>query len=163
MTTKYIYLLLKICITCYIYIYNSLLYFLPKYLLLSNCTHTNNNQDYDVNEYLYKDTICNRTFKFKFINTREINFDININEKDIENLNLINHCCIINSKDDYIRDITSEIKKFIHLNNKIEWVYILIHLNIHDDIILINMNDDDLSEKKLDVNDLIKNGDIFSI
>lgn len=153
----------KIIINIYICVYDIFLLILPTYILINKYKYN----DYSIYEYLYIDKkIYKRIYNFKFIclNNNVINMEIDTN--DIKDINLINHCCIINSNDDYVKDITLEIKKFIHLNNKIKWKCILEHLDItHYEhlYILINLNDEDLSEKRLNIKHLITNDEDLSI
>lgn len=144
----------------YFFFYNIILNFLPIYTLLKTYKH----DTFSVHKYRY---IYNKKYYyFKFINfnknyTDNVISDIDI---DITNRNLINHCCILDINGDYIRDITQEIRMFIHLNKKIEWKYILIHLNvINYSNILININDDDLTEKQLYITNLLNNNILFNV
>lgn len=139
--------------------YNIILSILPTYILINKYAHGH----FSVYEYLYIDK---KVYNFKFIELTSMKSSMTINANDIRSINLINHCCIITSNDDYIKDITLEIKKFIHLNNKIKWKYILEHLEIryNENLdILINLNDDDLSEKRLNIKQLIMSDEILSI
>lgn len=142
-------------------IYNTISCLLPKYILWCIYYHKDeNNINFNIYEYLYN--YNRRIYNFKFIDSSIYIPIYNINIKDINNINLINHCCIMH-QNNYIKDITLEIKKFIHLRNVIKWKYILKHLYLTEyDIILINLNDNELSEKQFYISDLIKNDKIFT-
>lgn len=156
--------LFKICVNIYIYIYNYIIYLLPEYILLNVYQHKTEKHSFSVYEYIYNHKSKKRIYKFKFIESDNTKCVIDIKLKDIENINSINYCGIIDDAGESIIDITEDIKKFIHLKNKIHWRYILTHLNLHnnyDKYIYINLNDDDLTSKKILINDISE--EIFTI
>lgn len=89
-----------------------------------------------------------------------------LNRIDINCMNIINVCCILDKDNEYKSDITTDIRPFIHhidnLNCDVLWDHILLYLNIKDEHALyISINDDDLTEKILYINEL--KGKIFHI
>lgn len=155
-------LICKLSITLYMSIYMITLSILPTYIYIKSINYKN----FVLYEYVYNNK--KKTYVFNHIELKQIKCNrkrqILLDENDIIVRDLINHCCVLNKNDEYMRDITYEIKKFMHLNNKIMWSQILLHLSIYNEnIILFNMNDDDLSEIRFNVNELIKDDCLFSI
>lgn len=144
-------------IKMYVYFTDFLIYVLPKYILISYYNH----EKFKVYKYIY----CSKSNN-KFYNIKTIN-DIGYSEASIiKNRNLINHCCIINQNGKYVKDITEDIRQFLHYNNNkfIKWEHILTHLDIYiDDTIVLHLNNDNLDECDIVVNTLIKNKCLFNI
>ena len=86
---------------------------------------------------------------------------------DLTSINIINICCILDKNNEYKKDITKDIRPFMHYISEKElynvlWDHILLHLNIKDEhAIYISINDDDLTEKIYYIDDL--KGKVFSI
>lgn len=114
---------------------------LPKYILISSYTHIYNSSYFYIYYYLY--FYKNKAYNLKIIN--KLPFDEN---KIYFNRNLITHCCIMNDKE-YLKDITEDIRMFMHYNKIIKWKDILIHLNIDINdfthILYVNNNLDEIS------------------
>jgi len=109
--------------------------------------------DYSVYEYWYK--YNNKYYKFKAIEYNLYNFNDACKIYHPHNITLINHCCIMDTNDIYIKDITKEIRYFIYYRGLIEWKYILIHLGIDQEHKLImHMNDLDMIEKSFNVREI---------
>lgn len=125
----------------------------PDIMLLKTWSHEPNEYNFGgfkVYEYMYNNK--NKFYRFKYVEDSKVTFDLYNIHDNITKHSLINHCCILNN-DTYIKDITNDIKKFAHLDKKIEWRYIFIHLGVSDgQSILINLNDDDLTSKHITKN-----------
>jgi hypothetical protein len=108
-----------------------------------------------VYEYWYK--YNNKYYKFKVIEDNKYKLKDALKIYNPSYINLINHCCIVNKDDEYIKDITDEIRYFMYYRGIIEWEYILTHLNIeYDKKIMMYMNDIDMSEKTYNISDIYK-------
>lgn len=148
-----LYRLLILCIQVYLYISNKFIMILPKYIHIKSYTHKTSNMDYSVYEYLYK--YNNKYYKFKAIEDNLYNFEDACKIYHPHNMTLINHCCIVDENDEYIRDITKELRYFMYYRGLIEWKYILIHLGVEKEHKLIMyMNDLDMMEKSFNISDI---------
>ena len=117
---------------------------LPDVIFIKEHCHFN----FTVKEYLYIKN--NKNYRKKFINEVDIDIDVDIDKRRIT------HCGMLDKNEEYIRDLTEDIRMFMHYhcNDKIKWEYILIHLGIDikkEGYIIINLNDNDLTEKCLNI------------
>jgi hypothetical protein len=154
-----LYRLLVACIQLYLYISNKLIMILPKYIYSKTYNHNTSDMNYFVYEYWYK--YNNKYYKFKAIEDNLYNFKDACKIYHPYNMTLINHCCIMDDNNVYIRDITKEIRYFMYYRGLIEWKYILIHLGIDIDIeqekeykLIMHMNDLDMMEKSFNVREI---------
>jgi hypothetical protein len=148
-----LYRLLIVCIQLYLYMSKKCIMILPKYIYSKTYNHITSNMDYSVYEYWYK--YNNKYYKFKAIEDNLYNFNDACKIYHPHNITLINHCCIMDTNDIYIKDITKEIRYFIYYRGLIEWKYILIHLGIDQEHKLImHMNDLDMIEKSFNVREI---------
>lgn len=151
------YLICKIFIEFYIFIYNVIFSIIPSYIYVKTRKY-GSKPNFMVHTYWYN--YNKKLYTFNFIDGTEPS----LGEEDVRNRNTINHACIISADGEYISDITSNIKEFIHLQNKITWKYVLVALDLNfniDDIILINLNDENMTEKREKINDLISRDVLF--
>lgn len=164
------YLICKIFIEFYIFIYNVIFSIIPSYIYVKTRKYGSkpkqafslacegSKPNFIVHTYWYN--YNKKLYTFNFIDGAEPL----LGEEDVRNRNIINHACIISADGEYISDITSNIKEFIHLQNKITWKYVLVALDLNfniDDIILINLNDENMTEKRAKINDLISRDVLF--
>jgi hypothetical protein len=148
-----LYRLLVVYIQFYLYISNKFRMILPKYMYINTYNHITSDMDYSIYEYWYK--YKNKYYKFKAIEDNRYNFNDACKIYNPDNMSLINHCCIVDENDVYIRDITKEIRYFMYYRGLIEWKYILIHLDIEQEYKLImHMNDLDMIEKSFNVREI---------
>ena len=100
-------------------------------------------------------------------NNSTFNYNEYLKTVDLTSINIINICCILDKNNEYKKDITKDIRPFMHYISEKElynvlWDHILLHLNITDEhAIYISINDDDLTEKIYYIDDL--KGKIFRI
>lgn len=155
-------------ITFYTNICNMIMYILPKYMYVETYEHRTCKLDFSIHHYKIK-------YNNKYKSIKLIDDNVHLNYKNIINKiiknidkleynknNMINHCCIMSLDGEYIRDITNDIRMFIHYIGKIDWEYILVHLDINTEYnILISINDDELTEKILYVRDISE--EIFNL
>ena len=146
-------------IKSYICISNIIMNILPTYIYMGTYIHKVNDLDFSVHHY--RINYNNKYINFKVIEDND-NIDYNnvlqnINDDDIKNINIINHCCILSMDGEYIKDITKDIRMFIHYLGKIKWVYILEHLDecSIDKKIVVYMNDDELTERVFNMKDIV--------
>lgn len=140
----------------YINILNVFSSVLPRFIFIKMYIHKTNDSDFTVHEYYYNQR--GRFHKFKMIET--VDYDINdyFNNINVESLYDIHHACVLNKDGEYKMDITKEIREFMHLRNIIEWKYLLIHMGIEDEeVIVVHKNDDELSEKILYIKEIYNN------
>jgi hypothetical protein len=111
--------------------------------------------DLDYNIYEYWGKYNNRYYKLKIIEDNIYDTDTALHIYHPNNNNIINYCGVIHDDGEHIRDITKEIRYFMHYKGLIEWKYILVHLGIeHEDNLFISMNDFDMSEIVLNISDI---------
>ena len=157
---KYRYQILRATTSFYLYIYD---YLYPK-----------NNETtivYKKNEngiHYYK-VLCNsKEYTLKVYNeTHKIDEN---NIKDIlEKQELITHCCLLDKDDNYLIDLTSDLRPFSYYFDKntheIDWIKIIKHFKdlhqlsediLHSAYLNLHMNDEHLTEHKLKVEELLK-------
>lgn len=141
------------CIKVYLYLLDTLIVILPQYIYSKTYVHRTLDLDYTVYEYWYKSN--KKYYKFKGIEDNKYKFKDACKIYHPNNMNLINHCCIIDNNGLYIRDITKEIRCFMYYRGLIEWKYILTHLDIDKKYKLeLYMNDLNMTEKSYDVRDI---------
>jgi hypothetical protein len=141
---KIIYNVLLLCT----FIYNWLTYIFIKILpnIIYISTHNIINNKFDLCIYTYKYKHKNMFYNIKFIN----NISFEQIEQIIKMRNVINHCCIIKN-DVYVKDITEDIREFMHyfnndtLNFDIQ-DYIKCYILNDDSNIHIYLNDFDSTE-----------------
>lgn len=150
---RYIRYVIIPCIKVYLYAKDAIISILPTYIYIKTYNYKTIDLDYSIYEYWYK--YNNKYYKFNAIEDNKYTFKNACKIYNPSYINLINHCCILSKDDEYIRDITNEIRYFMYYRGLIEWKYILTHLNIENDKnIMIYMNDLDLTEKKYKVSDI---------
>lgn len=142
---------LGFCIRLYLYMSSVILRWLPKYIWLKTFVHKTKDTSFVVNEYIYNHKNTYSTIKFIDIpQLREIDC-----KKNTESLFHISY--VVDDDGCFIKDITQDIKSFLHLLDKIEWKYILIHLELteYPGIVFV-MDDDDFTEKQLVTKDIME-------
>lgn len=150
-------------VSMYISFLNFIMRILPKYIIVASYNHITTFEYFKIDKYIY---YCNRNNKFynlKIIDNFIFDKDNIIKNKNLINRNLINHSCIISNNGEYMRDITEDIRMFIHYNKLIKWKYIIIHLNISNSILVLHLNNNNLDEIQFNTNDLIQNNTDFCI
>lgn len=149
-------------IRIYLIVTTNYLNMIPKYTLICSLEHKNQDMDFTVHEYA---CIANsKSYMFRFIECDGTTPPVYIDDNDIHNLYIFNLCYTEDNDSGFIRDITVDVRKFVHLLGKIQWKYILVHLNIESHKTLIfHMNDDDLTEKRLCIQELLKDDKVFSV
>lgn len=146
-------MLMLMMIRCYLYMVDNIMYLLPTFIFSKTHIHRTSSVDFSVHEYLYN--YNGRFYTYKIVESIDYDVSDYFNKIDIDKRNCITHACVINHSGEYIRDITSDIRHFIHLMDIIEWKYILVHLGIENEKkLLINKNDEELSEIYLDIDEL---------
>lgn len=142
-----------ILIKQYLYIVDKICYILPTFIYIKSVDYRTLDTDFSIYEYWGKNN--NRYNKFYTIEDNKYSSNDGFKIYNASNRMLINHCCVVNNDGVYIKDITNEIRKFMHYRGLIEWKYIIIHLNLtNDEKIIIYMNDIDMNEKIYDIIDI---------
>lgn len=160
-------------ISMYVHVYDKIVYMLPKNIYLQQYKYTLPELSKEIVIYEYS---INKNGKFT--NIKFIQEDNSVNQQeyiskyidnvDINSVNIINTCCILDKNNNYKLDITHNIRPFMHHlkehDNKsnILWNYILLDLNLNKEHALyMCINDDDLTEQILYIKEL--ENKIFSI
>lgn len=147
---RYVFQSVLKCIKMYLYLWDNIVNMLPMYIYNKTYNHRTSDLDYSVYEYWYK--YNNKYYKFKGIEDDIYKFNDACKLYNPQNMKLINHCCVIDKNDKYIKDITDEIRKFMYYRGVIEWKYILVHLDINmNNKICFYMNDINMTEKYYDI------------
>lgn len=134
----------------YVYMLNLMSSVLPTFIFIKMQIHRSMDTDFTVHEYYYN--FNGRFHKFKLIESKDYDINDYFDSINVEKLYDINHVCILNKNGEYTMDITKDIRHFIHLRKIIEWKYILIHLGIEDEeLVVVHRNDEELSESVLHI------------
>lgn len=149
---KYCCYLTQILIRCYIFLWDKLIVILPDKIYIQSYNYRTLDLDYSIHEYLKKHN--KKYYKYSIIDAD------NILEPEMciknDKRNIINHCAILDKDGNYVKDITQTIRSFIHYNGLIEWMYILIHIDVNmSDKLLLCMNDLNMNEKILECGRLV--------
>ena len=137
----------------YIILYDKLIIILPDTIYIQSYEYRTLELDYSIHEYWKKHN--KKYYKISIIDAKDI-VKPKISIKKDER-NIINHCAILDKNGNYVKDITQSIRSFIHYNGLIEWIYILIHLDINiNDKLLLCMNDLNMNEKILEYDNLVQ-------
>lgn len=144
---------LLILIRLYLSISDAIIKILPKYIYIKTYVHKTNDLDYSVYEYWGK--YNNKYHRLRVVEDNKYNTETAFQEYTPHNMTLINYCAIANDKGNYIKDVTREIRCFMHYKGLIEWKYVLINLGIErDKQIIMYMNDMEMTEKIIDIDGL---------
>ena len=108
--TKIIYNVLLLCIFIYNWVSYIFIKILPNIIYVS--THNIINNKFDLCIYTYKYKHKNMLYNIKFIN----NISLEQIEQNFKMRDVINHCCIMKNGV-YIKDITEDIREFMHYFN----------------------------------------------
>jgi hypothetical protein len=128
-------------------------YILPEFIFIKIHTHNTIDIDFSVHEYYYN--FKGRFYKVKMVETNEYNINDYFQNIDVNHLYDIHHACVLNKSGEYVKDITQDIRYFMHLRDVVEWKYILMHIGIeNEEMVIIHKNDEDLSEKVLYVGEI---------
>lgn len=137
----------------YVYILNLVSSVLPTFIFIQLQIHRSMDTDFTVHEYYYNSK--GRFHKFKLVESEEYDINDYFDNINVEKLYDINHVCVLNTDGEYTMDITKDIRHFIHLRKIIEWKYILVHLGIeNEELIVVHRNDEDLSELVLNIKNI---------
>jgi hypothetical protein len=159
---KYRYQILRATASIYLYIYD---YFHPK---VNGTSIIYNKNENGIHHYTI---VCNsKEYTLKLYNeTHKIDEN---NVKDVlEKQELITHCCLLDKDDNYLVDLTSDLRPFSYYFDKdigaheIDWIKIIKHFKdlhqLSEDVLYsaylnLHMNDEYLTEHKLKVEELLK-------
>lgn len=130
----------------YVYLAYKISYILPMYIFIKMYEHKKYDVDFSVHEYLYN--YNGRFYKFKMVESNDYNINNYFDKLNVRQCYDIYHIYISNENGEYIKDITYEIRQFMHLRNIIEWKYILVHLGIDNEHSLIYHKDWDTSSEQ---------------
>lgn len=137
----------------YVYILNKVSCVLPTFIFIKMHTHQTIDTDFSVHEYYYN--FKGRFHRFKMVESPEYNINDYFGNIDLNSLYDIHHACVLNRNGEYVKDITKDIRYFMHLRNIVEWKYILVHIGIeNEEVMVIHKNDEDLSEKLLHIGEI---------
>jgi hypothetical protein len=149
---KYFKYMVQILIRCYIFLWDKLIVILPDTIYIQSYDYRTLDLDYSIYEYLKKHD--KKYYKCSIIDANNMIKPEMCIKKDKRHI--INHCAILDKDGNYIRDITHTIRSFMHYDGLIEWMYILIHIDVKmSDKLLLCMNDLNLNEKILECDNIV--------
>jgi len=139
-------------IGCYLYVYDLLVLLLPNYIYVGQ---------YIYDECIIYKYICkhkNKYYTYLYVDNVIYDMADVFRVYNPDDMYTINYCGVIDKEGNVIRDVTTEVRYFMHGQNIIEWKYILCYLGITcsciDYKLVVYMNDDDMTEKYFDVSEI---------